>query len=346
MRITFITRSAWPGVYWAMRYCSNALREVGHEVELKELPFDQRQAIMLLEECRANNSDNIVFGGYDQVIRGFIHNLSSSGKNVSVYWCSPLSQIELSGDEIYWYADIIGLANQGIISNIFTTYKHDEQVMKKFCGAFQWWPVVLDLGTLDVQHKDVALDKNFTHLDLFCAPNPRKNLLVSLFSGVNLDSTKIHVNYEDNHMYSKTYNFALQILQCKDSIVNHRWLDRGTYLSYVKNMDFAIQCTMSESYNSSVAEHFYYGVPVVISNQVCCARDFYSGIMLDDELQKYLVVEDLQNGSDILEKCNSLASNKNLRNELGAKCREHIVKQTKCIKEYVQNVLPNILEKI
>ena len=56
--------------------------------------------------------------------------------------------------------------------------------------------------------------------------------------------------------------------------MNHGWIgDKGTYLSIIKSMDFAMQVTLSESFNYTAAEHMVLEVPVILSEVIPFAKD-------------------------------------------------------------------------
>ena len=305
MKIVIGTRPAWVGVDHGLRILASISGAKFISLENDNDLFRYVTAI------RDYNPDIIILGGWDNFIKTIMLNLPDDMIKI-IRWCSPLTQSELSNEMPRFY-DIIESMNIGKISYLITDIKSDTVILKDFCNNIIWLPEVCDFSAMKATHP-IIFDDGLSHVSLFCAANPRKNILTQLMSLRNVQKIKVHTNF-----HSQPYLILSEIL--KEHVINHSWMKKEHYYNVVSGMQFSTQVSMSESFNYTVAEHMYLGIPVITSRMcpaLCEANDSF--------INKYLIVNDVQNGVEMLDKYNKIVNDKSLRDELGEACKKAIIK--------------------
>jgi glycosyltransferase involved in cell wall biosynthesis len=129
------------------------------------------------------------------------------------------------------------------------------------------------------------------------------------------EKVHLHLNYNQSPVSTPYLSLAQSLFH--SSQTNCTWLKRPNYLSMIASMDFAMQVTLSESFNYTAAEHMFFGVPVLLSK----ASPIGDGI--PPEI-KSLIVEKHDDVMEIKAKLNNLISSEAYRSDSGMACSEYI----------------------
>ena len=305
MKIVIGTRPAWVGVDHGLRILSKISGAKYVSIE------DDNNLFRYITAIRSENPDVVILGGWDNMIKTMMLNLSDDITKV-IRWCSPLTQSELSNEMPRFY-DIIESINSGKISYLITDLYSDAMILKSFCNNIVWLPEVCDFETIKAPNP-VKFNDGLSHVSLLCAANPRKNILTQLMALRNLDNIKTHTNFHAHH-----YLILAEIL--KANVVNHSWMKKEHYYNIISGMYFGTQVSLSESFNHTVAEHMYLGIPVITS-RMCPALCEAS----DELMNKHLIVDNAQDGIEMFKKYKDMTDSKSLRDELGESCKKAILK--------------------
>jgi glycosyltransferase involved in cell wall biosynthesis len=306
-KILLVTRDYWPGVVNCLNNIESVLKETNQSSNIEKVFIGKGGVgIDLIKRIKQNPPDFVVYGGWDNAIKMLVHNTPRECK-VMVKWCSPVTQVELGG-EIPQFVDAWHLSMTDKIDYIGMGLESDVDCLSKLNNKVKLIPIYLDTKELENIKPKNEIRRDNINCDLFCAANPRKNILAQIFALSSFkDKVSLHVNYGNNvgQMYPVVASLSTE------NLVNHGWIgDREQYLSTIKAMDFAMAVTLSESFNYTAAEHMFFGIPVVCSE----VAPFVRGVK---EIEKIIIKrpEDL---SEIRNAISLLVSDKSLREDIGA----------------------------
>ena len=314
--ILFATRPQWTGVYIHLKSVMNLVKnKFSDEYDVKWIDITTPNGISadIIKNIYYHNLDILFIGGWDMGIKNIFNNAKINTKKISL-WCSPLSQIDLGG-ETNLFIDICNALKNDIVNYISCSLKEDTFILQKlFNDSFFYSPVCLNTDELDkyYNYKEDKLKDNKFRCDLFCLPNARKNIILSLSVLNCIKNLKTYTNYNLN-----SYNNFIEshLNNCE----NMQYFGRDDYLSVIQNMDFAVQNTFSEGFNITAAEHMYFNIPVFGSN--CLPYYRYN----KNNRIKDLIINVPSNPMELFDKITKL-KDKNILKELGELSKEIIVK--------------------
>lgn len=315
MNAKFVIFSCWPGVKTALGSIRKHLSETGCNCRTYEYGVEGLN-FKILSELKNQPPDYLIVGGWDNNIKMIVQNAVRSKTKVFLLWCSPVTQIDLGG-EIGRFLEVLHFLKNGLIDHVGIILESDYQVLKNFHDGFEFFPIYMETDNMDSVNPNVSdyVDGK-VNVDLFCAPNPRKNLISQMLVLSTFKNVFVHTNY-DNPMSSIPYQGMMNSFLVNKH-KNHPWLDRGKYLSFISSMDFASQVTLSESFNYTAAEHMYYGVPVMMGISSPISAGFTG------DLRKNLLVEKHDDLQEMKVKIERLVSEENYRTEMGLLSQEYI----------------------
>ena len=332
MKIYTCTCPFWPGV-------KTYLKSI-HELIKNEIPganitdFDINPnglSYSVLNKIRNEPPDYLFIGGWDQNIRTIIQNTNKKRTTVVSAWCSPLSQVDL-GNEIVQFVDLINFIKNGYVDYVTCLLYNDYKVLNNLNNSFLYCPVYMDFKEMD----SIIVEKekhDMLYCDLFCAPNSRKNVFAQIMILSYFKNIKLFTNYG----VSKYSEAAKMFLENK---YDYGWMDRNVYLKSIQNMDFSMQCSFSEGFNYTAAEHMYYGIPTLISKTFP-----YKYKVGDTKILEKFIVEDPSNSKEIHDKVSNIINDKNLRDLIGDFSKESIIITNNENKESVLEFLNTILKR-
>lgn len=332
--ILFVTRSGWPGVVNDLKNIKLLIDSSFENVscEFMEISNAQNVNLNVIRRVKTNPPDFMVIGGWDSVIKNIILNTSSK-TTVLLKWCSPITQIELGG-EMGLFAEVLQFSKTDKIDYVGFSLMSDVEVLQKNNNKIVHTPVFLDTSKLDNVQPNLSARRKGINCDIFCAPNPRKNILAQLFALASFkDEIVTHINYgmNTNGLYAA---MAGNIL---NNLVNHGWsADRGAYLSLLKAMDFGLQVTLSEGLNYTAAEHMHMGVPIICSAALPFVRDVKE--LKDITIQR---PEDLREIEAAIKK---LTKDEGYRKEMGQICKNVFTKHNNIAKISLKDTLERIVK--
>lgn len=328
-KILLITKSGWPGV---VNYFRNVKREIDNnysniDCEYLELNHHSSSHSNVIRRLKTEKIDSIMFGGWDATIKLLVLNSSPDSKKI-LKWCSPVTQTELGG-ELNYFSEAMTFMSNGKLNNIALGLETDVDCLEKLHGSFTHLPIFMETNELDSVVQDDSCRKEGLNCDMFCAPNLRKNILAQFFALSSNPKVTLHINYGSNANVSYPA-IAANVL---GKVVNHGWIPRQKYLSTIKSMDFAMQVTLSESFNYAAAEHMYMGVPVICSEALPFARD-------TKEI-KDIVIRRPEDLSEIRNSINKICEDDIFRKEMGEASKEVFIKYNnkskKAFGEWLEN---------
>lgn len=329
----FVTKSYWPGVVCCFDNMAKLISDMFPNAKIeKKYIGKEGVGVDILKTIKKNPPDFIFIGGWDSQMKMIVLNASEQSK-VILKWCSPVTQIELGG-EIMQFGEIWHFSKTDKIHHVGFGLESDVNTLKLTNEKMVLLPVYMDTDYL----KNIGLANGVrgtgVNCDLFCAVNPRKNILAQIFalSSFN-DKITLHVNYghNTNNIYPGITSTIIK------NLVNHGWIgDKSSYLSIIKCMDFAMQVTLSESLNYTAAEHMMFEIPVVLSEAIPFARNA-------KEIEQIVIKrpEDLTEIGTAVEK---LVNNESFRKEMGEASKFVFERYNLKSKEILTNNLLEILK--
>ena len=328
MKIVFCTRECWPGVRRNLDSIKQIITEMYPEADIQDYEIPNRPDMSLVHLLKSSNAPDFLFlGGWDGIIKNIVMNSNRAKTKIFLNWCSPLSQTDLGG-EIPLFFDVINFMQIKMIDYVTVLLESDYKILRETSDRFVYAPVYNDFSSLESQRKgSVPKAENEINCDMFCAANPRKNIFNQIFA-LGQAPIRTHVNFSQK-MYVEAVKRYLKYP------VIYGWVDRAKYLDLIQSMDFAMQVTLSEGYNITLAEHFYYEVPVI------CPW-FLPYFKKAKELTDILV-EDPTDCSEIRRKINFLLRNKNARKELGNLGKKIILEDNLRNKQILKELLGRVL---
>lgn len=328
MKITFLTYEPWPGVYTILQSTKNLIEVNYPSIQIEEIKIEKQKVfdLRLINKIKMTRPDVLFCGGWDNWIKTIFSNIHGIKK--ILYWCSPASQIDMGG-EIERFIDLLNCLKMKTISKVAILEENDFSSFKNISNDFIFLPVFMNFDELN-RLKTEKNKKDLTSCDLFCAPNPRKNIFASMIALKSYtDKIKIYTNYsQNNNAYIKTANHLFKNYE------NIIWMSRENYLKKIQEMDFFIQPSFSESFNFTAAEHMFYEIPGIISKTMPFSKN--------KNLEK-IVMETTDNLNEICKKIEYLFD-ENFRNEIGKICKEEIEKINNQNVDIVKNNLFSELE--
>lgn len=305
VKIVFATKSCWPGVENSLRSMMSVLQSEfpGHDVSYVDIPQSGFSS-NLIHSLKMHPPEILILGGWDIAIRDIATNANKSKTKVFLEWCSPLSQTEM-GNEIPLFIDVLNFLKMKILHGVILLLDTDYQVLKKEIEGLHYCPVCMDFNELENNRINIIKDRlGELKCDMFCAPNPRKNLFSQIFALRNFDNLRVFVNYNSREYVESVKRYLNRHEFCS-------WMTRKDYLRRIQEMDFCSQVTFSESFNMTVAEHMYYEIPVVCSSFLSYVTPAISE----------LAVENPNNCQEIYSKIKTLIDDPSRIPELGEKCK-------------------------
>jgi hypothetical protein len=328
MKIVFCTRECWPGVRRNLDSIKKIIEEMYPEADIQNYEVPNVPDMSFVHLLRGASAPDFLFiGGWDGIIKNIVMNSNRTKTKIFLNWCSPLSQIDLGG-EIPLFFDVVNFMGIKEIDYVTVLLESDYKVLREMSDRFVYAPVYNDFSALEDKRKgSVPRAENEINCDMFCAANPRKNILNQIFALGQLP-VRTHINFSQP-MYVEAAKRYL-----KHPVI-HGWVDRQKYLDLIQSMDFAMQVTLSEGYNITLAEHFYYDVPVI------CPW-FLPYFKNKTEIAD-LLVNDPTDCSEVREKVLHLFGNKNARKELGNIGKKLILEDNQRNKQILKELLRRVL---
>jgi hypothetical protein len=306
-RVCFAACPSWPGVYNFLGSIRTVIKETFPDIEVKTVTIEEKLSFNVVHAIKSGSFDFLLIGGWNENIKTIIQNMDHARTKVALQWCSPLLQMELSG-EIPRFLEALQFADKGLIDYLCLLTKSDVSALSSVNNKITFMPVYMDTAELDSVE---AQPLNGKHCDLFCGPCPRKNLISQAVALAKIKDLFVHTNFPQhpgNLMYETFFKKVLG-----DNWINHHWMERKNYLKMCKSMNFGMQVSLSESYNYTAAEHMYFGVPTLMSN----ASPMTHG------LPDLLLVKNPNDVIEIMGKANILMD-ENIRDEASRQCKNHI----------------------
>jgi len=330
-KFLLITRDYWPGVVNCLKNIEFAIRDIDPLFNVESILIGKGGVgIDIMKKIKQNPPDFIIFGGWDNAIKMLVHNTPKESK-VMVKWCSPITQIELGG-EMAQFIDVLHLSQTDKIHYIGMGLESDVNCLNKINKKVILMPVFLDTKELDRIESKTDIKRDGINCDLFCAANPRKNILAQLFALSRFDEQiAVHVNYGNNanQMYPVVASFTIK------NLINHGWIgDRKQYLSIIKAMDFAMAVTLSESFNYTAAEHMAFGIPIICSE----VAPFVQGVK---NIEK-IVIQRPEDLREIEKAIKLLVSDASFRRDMGHACKEAFELYNNAAKDILKGNLTEI----
>ncbi len=328
----FVTKDYWPGVVCCFNNMISVILEMFPDAHVDKFYLGKEGVgVDLLKKIKKNPPDFLFIGGWDNQMKMVVLNASQQTK-VILKWCSPITQIELGG-EMPQFAEIWHFSKTDKIHHVGFGLESDVKTLNCVNDKVVLLPVYMDTSYLD-HVKAIDINHDRVNCDIFCAVNPRKNILAQVLALSNFnDEINLHINYSNN-----AHNIYPMIIgNIITNLKNHGWIgDREKYLSLIKSMDFAMQVTLSESLNYTAAEHACFSIPVILSEAIPFAQNA-------KEIEKIIIKrpEDLE---EIKKATELLVRNPEFRKEMGEASKLVFERYNKKSKEILQNNLLEILK--
>lgn len=332
MKVFFITRSYWTGVVNDLKNIESTIKKIYPSVSTEFHEVDEKKAMSLhhLKLLRFDPPDFLFVGGWDKVIENIIVNVVRVKTKIILRWCSPLTQIDLGG-EIPQFMAAINFLNSKKIDYIGIPLENEAEYLSRIFPGITHIPIYLN----PINIKKVIPDKQIQELspscDLFCLPNPRKNLVTQFFALSKFPKLSIHTNYE-----SQQYAVLAKGL-FRERYYNYGHMGRDEYLSKLVSMDFGMQVTLSEGMNYTALEHMYHGIPVISSS--CTPYAEFAGDM------KPLFIDRPENVSKISNVIDLLLNDYEFKEEMSIASKKCFEKISKVSEEKLISVIKEILSK-
>jgi len=327
----FITKSYWPGVVSCLDNMAIIIKEIYPSAKVGKAYMGPKESVFgVLKMMQQSPPDYLILGGWDNDIKLVVQNKAKKTTSI-LKWCSPITQIEL-GSEIPQFTDVWNISKTDKLDHIGFGLESDVEALNQTNDKFIHLPVYLDTNYLDGVNVNESVLREGINCDMFCAANPRKNILAQTFS-LSAFNGKIttHINYGQN----AATPYSVVCGQVLESLVNHQWIpDKPRYLSIIKGMDFALAVTLSESFNYTAAEHMYLGIPVICSEVIPFVKN--------EKNIEPIVIRRPEDLKEIQNAISILVNDEDARKELGIKSRNVFIKNN--IKS--KNILKNNLEVI
>lgn len=331
MKIVFSTFNFWPGVVTCLDSIKSVVQEQYPEANIVVRNFDtQNISFTSIKELKSDPPDYLFVGGWDSRIKTLVQNTLEKTK-VILMWCSPVTQIELSGETNRFF-DVWNCLETGQIDFLAIPLETDYESLKILNKKVIYFPVYMDDQDLKLNKIENKKNNEKFIVDMFCAPCARKNILAQMIAlSHHKDKAKLHINYKNSSNNSQYIDAASRILS---NFENFDWMNRQEYLKKIQESDFCMQVSLSESFNYVAAEHMYYGIPTILSKVVP-----YSS----DSRISQLVVDDHQNIFEISRIIGKLCNDKEFYIKMSKNCREVIVEFSKKNKSILENNIKNVI---
>ena len=339
-RFSLITNSFWGGVTRVFNTLEILLKkEYPDSTVFKEFLSTNTFSFSILRDIRSNPPDVLFIGGWDNTLKTLVHNIDRNKTKVILVWCSPLTQVDLGG-ELGRFLDVWNLSQSGMISNVCLGVESNYQALNPTNKSISFTPFYFEENELDpyrqIVEKSSEFDSSKIHCDFFCAPCPRKNIFAQICSLSQFkENINPHFNYTDAGEGMRYIEAASSLLS---NITNHGFLETQNYFSLIRQMDFGMQVTLSESFNYVAAEHMYMSIPVVLSKATPFVRyhnDDISGLIVDSP-------EDTRQISEIAGK---IILDPVFRKEMGEVCFQYIKKYNDSSKSIFTENIKQMISK-
>lgn len=252
--------------------------------------------------------EKIVFTGYGNLMREFfnkLHNQREKNSKPDLYlvYHGSLSQHAENSLDTNYLREIIKLQQRGVLHKIGFMKKGLAETFNAISGIRSEFLITIVKDNPEVQP---ALFQGL-NLGVFPHDSFRKNLHNQVAAALLFPNATVHV-HEDKH-----FDYFNSPKRFKE----HPFSDSyDKFLQVLGGMTLNFYVTFSECYGMVIAESLSLGVPCLAS----CSSGFFD---YDDEMKRWLVVDDYDNSEAIFKQGQLVLEN---RNELAARGKEYVKK--------------------
>lgn len=185
--------------------------------------------------------------------------------------------LSMEGMAMEW---IFGYVREGVIlaaNSERILHDLEKLTKKKVLFAPNYYPV-----NFDYCHNN-PVERNYVHVGCFGAVRPYKNQLLQAVAAIRFaESNDLRLLFHMNT--TRIENQGSPILKNirhlfknmpRHSLIEHRWLDHSQFIDLVRQMDYGMQVSFTETFNIVTADLVNANIPVVVSNEVEWASSFY-----------------------------------------------------------------------
>lgn len=211
--------------------------------------------------------------------------------NVRLHSASPFLAVE--GISTQWLKEYLSLREEGIKISISVNHRNTVNDLYTFCNEVIYLPNIyypkLDASVVELPvYED---HKNVVKVGCFGALRPLKNhfkqaLLALRFA--NAHNKELHFFINKSEHESEVANPILKNLTelFKDNnyhkLISIPWYEHSDFIEIVKQMDFGMQLSFTESFNIVAADFVANGKPIVVSKSIEWMSDKYKVDIEDD----------------------------------------------------------------
>ena len=139
--------------------------------------------------------------------------------------------------------------------------------------------------------KNINFDKDYIDFGCFGAIRPLKNHLLQALASIEYADSidkkaHFHINSGRIEMKGEPVLNNLRglfehVYDRGHQLITHQWRDREGFLSLCREMDIGLQVSISETFNIVAADLITQGVPVVTSNEIPWASNYFNANPVD-----------------------------------------------------------------
>lgn len=224
----------------------------------------QKEVQIVLDRIIELKFEKVIISGFALYFYEFIDYLS---RNINVDVLYHFTFAEAYRDEFQQsFQNVIAFCLEGKIKKIGFVKSDLAFLINKLYGVETYFQPLSE-PNINIEIKEIPLDKSKFHIGVFGADTFNKNLHNQVINSLAVDNTIIHVLDKSKFKY----------LKMDDRIIEHGTnLSRDKFLSILSSMDLNLYMSYSESWGLIAKESEILGVKCLVNNSV----DYYDNISI------------------------------------------------------------------
>lgn len=228
-----------------------------------------------------------------------VYNFKPTHVIIHAIWVPPykLQELVKIHPKVKWiiriHSKLPFLANEGIAFEWLTAYtkipnitisnnnrKGSIELKKALHTDVLYLP---NMYYLNVNIADVRIPNGFVDIGCFGAVRPLKNILIQAVAAINFGNKygkriRFHINghrvEQSGDQQLKNIRSLFKNYTGTHELIEHEWMPHQEFLKLVKQMEFGMQVSLSETFNIVAADFVYVGVPILVSPEIEWMPDF------------------------------------------------------------------------
>lgn len=286
MKILFLTKKrslygsdysygASTGLFNSASFVVNALQDFNIDAQIK----DVNDANDIDREVTIYNPNIVIIEAIwvtpekiEELLRIFRH---QSRKWIIRLHSKP-SFIANEGNAFDWIAKYSSIAQR--YSNFalsVNTEEFTQDIAKLFNVESVYLPNIYYLRDKTVVSSTPINNRNVINIGLFGSIRPMKNHLTQAISAIKFadkigKQLRLHINSSRHEQGGEQVHKNLRALFANSfhELIEHDWLNHTEFLRLVKQMDFGMQVSLTETFNIVVADFVHVRVPIIVSDEI------------------------------------------------------------------------------